>query len=457
MRAFNHVLGNTAAAMLATTFLWFGITFWAYLETRSVLATSIMGGTYMLGMAVLGVPFGSLIDRYRKHTVMVWSAVGTAVLFLLAGAMFALTPRETLIDLGRPWFWIFTGFALGGALLAMPRGLALSTCVTMLVESDRRANANGLVGAVNGMTMLVTGVLSGLAYGQLGMGWVVAIAVVVILASLVHLLMIRIPEPTIVHADGTPKPVDFKAAWLAIVAVPGLFGLILFSTLNNFLGGVFMGLLDPYGLELMSVEAWGILFGLSSIGFIVGGSLIAKWGLGAQPLRTLLLGAIAIWLVSFGFTMRESVVALAIGIFAYMVIVPFMEASEQTLLQRVVPLAKQGRVFGFAQAVEMSAAPLSAFVIGPVAEFWLIPYAESPQGRADWGWLLGEGNARGIALVFVLFSVAGLLVTGAAFFTRTYHLLNASYAAGDVNADVAESTDDGMPGPDPLGRGFAEH
>ncbi|HSO69831.1 MAG TPA: hypothetical protein VLQ67_09355, partial [Arachnia sp.] len=119
--------------------------------------------------------------------------------------------------------------------------------------------------------------------------------------------------------------------------------------------------------------------------------------------------------------------------------------------------AKQGRVFGFAQAVEMSAAPLSAFVIGPVAEFWLIPYAESPQGRADWGWLLGEGNARGIALVFVLFSVAGLLVTGAAFFTRTYRLLNASYAAGDVNADVAESTDDGMPGPDPLGRGFAEH
>nr|WP_255443796.1 MFS transporter [Tessaracoccus sp. MC1679] len=443
--------------MLATTFLWFGITFWAYLETRSVLATSIMGGAYMLGMAILGVPFGSLIDRYRKHVVMVWSAVGTAVLFLLAGAVFILTPRDTLVDLGGPWFWVFTGLALGGALLAMPRGLALSTCVTMLVESDRRANANGLVGAVNGMTMLVTGVLSGLAYGQLGMVWVVAIALVVILASLVHLLLIRIPEPTIVHADGTPKPVDFKAAWLAIVAVPGLFGLILFSTLNNFLGGVFMGLLDPYGLELMSVEAWGILFGLSSIGFIVGGSLIAKWGLGAKPLRTLLLGATAMWLVSFGFTLRESVVALAIGIFAYMVIVPFMEASEQTLLQRVVPLAKQGRVFGFAQAVEMSAAPLSAFVIGPVAEFWLIPYAESPQGRTDWGWLLGEGNARGIALVFVLFSIAGLLVTGAAFFTRTYRLLNVSYAAGDVNEGVAESTDDGPPGPNPLGRGFAEH
>ena len=338
----------------------------------------------------------------------------------------------------------------------MIRGLALSTCVTILVESDRRANANGMVGAVNGMTMLVTGVLSGLAIGQLGMGWVTVIAIGVIVASLVHLLLIRIPEPTIVHADGAPKPVDFSAAWLAIIAVPGLIGLILFSTLNNFLGGVFMGLLDPYGLELMSVEAWGILFGLSSIGFIVGGALIAKWGLGANPLRTLLIAAVAMWVVSLGFTLRESVVALAIGVFAYMVIIPFMEAAEQTLLQRVVPLEKQGRVFGFAQAVEVSAAPLSAFVIGPLAEFWLIPYAESPQGRSDWGWLLGDGDARGIALVFVLVSVAGLLVTGAAFLTRTYRVLTASYAAGDVNAGVAKEPD-GVPGPDPLGKGHGEH
>ncbi len=114
MRAFHHVLGNTAAAMLGTSFLWFGITFWAYLETRSVLATSFLGGAYMLGMAILGVPFGGLVDRFRKHVVMVWSAIGTAVVFLLAGAVYLLTPAATLVDLGRPWFWLFTGLVLAG-------------------------------------------------------------------------------------------------------------------------------------------------------------------------------------------------------------------------------------------------------------------------------------------------------------------------------------------------------
>lgn len=460
--AFYHVLGNSAVAMLGTAFLWYAITFWAYLETRSVLTTSFLGGAYMLGMAVLGVPIGSLIDRYRKHAVMMGSAVATAVLFGLAGLIYLLVPAAELIDLSRPWFWLFSSVALLGALAAMARGLALSTCVTMLIPTDDRPKANGLVGAVNGMTMLVTGVLSGLAVGQLGLGIVILIAVVLMAGSMVHLALIRIPEPTIVHADGTPQAVDFRGAWRAIVAVPGLIGLIIFSTFNNFLGGTFMSLLDAYGLELMPVEVWGILFGLSSIGFIAGGALIAKVGLGSKPLRTLLIACLIMWVVSGIFTLRSSAILLAVGIFAYMTLIPFIEAAEQTLLQRVVPLSKQGRVFGFAQAIEVAAAPLSAFLIGPIAEFWLIPYAKSPEGREAWSWLLGTGPGRGIALVFVLVSIVGFVLTALVFLTRTYRRLTAAYAAGDVNADLSD--DEGqvgpapdLPGPDVLGRGLTEH
>ncbi|MFT3888522.1 MAG: MFS transporter [Arachnia sp.] len=438
-RAFAHVLANTSAATLGTSFVWFGLTFWAYLETRSVLVTSFMGGAYMLLLAVLGVPFGALIDRHRKHAMMIASGVGTAIAYLLAGAVYLATPERVLVDIGRPWFWLFAGLVLFGSLLAMIRGLALSTCVTILVDPDKRANANGLVGAVNGATMLVVSVLSGLAIGRLGVGWTLGIAVVVVVASLAHLFAIQIPEPTIVHAEGAPSPVDFSVAWHAVVAVPGLFGLILFSTLNNLLGGVFMGLLDAYGLELVSVEVWGVLFGISSVGFIVGGAIIAHGGLGARPLRTLLWACMAMWIVSGLFTLRDSVWLLVAGIFLYMVLIPFIEAAEQTLLQRVVPLAKQGRVFGFAQAVETSSTPFSSFLIGPVAQFWLIPYAESPRGQEALSWLLGTGEGRGIALVFVLSSVVGIVITAAAFFTKTYRRLTESFNAGDVNANLAEA------------------
>ncbi len=439
MTVFYGVLLNTFVANISTVLLWFALTFWAYLETRSVLATSVMGGLFMLLAAVCAVPFGGLVDRHRKKQIMVAAALISVVFFAAAFVVYVATPYGELVRLDRPWFWVFITLILLGAVLESIRGIALSTCVTLLVPSERRANANGLVGMAMGATMLVGGVFAGLAVGLLGILWVVVISLGLAVLTLAHLAVLSIPEPQIVASEEGRGAVDFKRAWAAVMAVPALIGLIAFSTFNNLLGGVFMGLLDPYGLELMSVQAWGILFGLSSLGFIVGGGWIAKFGLGATPLRALLLANVLLWLIAATFTLRDSVLLLAIGICAYMAIVPVVEGAEQTVLQRVVPYPQQGRVFGFAQAVEVAAAPLSAFVIGPVAEFWLIPYANSDAGRASLSGLLGEGDGRGIALVFVLASLVGLVVTLLAFTTRTYRRLSDVYAAGDVNADLAQS------------------
>ncbi len=41
----------------------------------------------------------------------------------------------------------------------------------------------------------------------------------------------------------------------------------------------------------------------------------------------------------------------------------------------------------------------------------------------------------------MLFSLLGLVLTAAVFFTRTYRRLNESYLAGDVNVDVVPSPD----------------
>lgn len=38
-RAFVNVLINTLIANVTTSFLWFALTFWVYIETQSVLAT----------------------------------------------------------------------------------------------------------------------------------------------------------------------------------------------------------------------------------------------------------------------------------------------------------------------------------------------------------------------------------------------------------------------------------
>lgn len=431
-RAFNQVLVNTFIANLTTSYLWFALTFWVYLETRSVLATAFLGGGYMLLLAVMGVPLGGLVDRWRKKRVMVFAQTITAATFTPAMVLFLLLPRSEFATVSSVGFWAVGVLVLFGAVIESARGIALSTTVTLLVPAAERDRANGQVGLVNGLSFAVTSVFSGLSVGRLGMDWTFVIAVALTMLSLLHLWTVRIPEPEIVHADGVPKPVDFGAAWAALIAVPGLVALVVFSTFNNLLGGVFTALMDPYGLTLVSVEAWGLIWGAVSFGFMFGGAWVAKFGLGARPLRALLLANALMWTISIFFTLRENIWLTAGGILLWITVMPIAEAAEQTVLQRVVPYEKQGRVFGLAQAVEVAASPVSAFLVGPLAQFGLIPYLNSAEGKVAWGWLLGDGQARGIAAVFVLVGVVGLAATLLALASRPYRSLTDAYAAASA-------------------------
>lgn len=429
MKSFHQVLINTLIANVTTSYLWFALTFWVYLETRSVLATAIIGGSYMLLVAVFSIAFGTIVDHNKKKSVMAGSSVVTFVTFLLAGLLYLLFPESRLVDWTGWVFWLFAGVILIGGVVENMRNIALSTTVTLLVPKENHDKANGLVGTVQGIGFIVTSIFSGLSIGLLGMGWTLAIAIVFTALALIHLAFITIPEKGIVHDPALEgKKVDLKGSIAAIRVVPGLMALIFFSTFNNLIGGVYMALMDPYGLTLFRVEAWGLVFAVAGTGFVFGGMFIAKYGLGKNPMKTLLLVAALMGFLGAIFTIREWWFLYAAGIFVYMCLIPVVEASEQTVIQRVVPYKRQGRVFGFAQSVEAGAAPITAFMIGPIAEFGIIPYMKTEEAKLTFGWLLGAGEARGIALVFL---VAGLIMMVAALLalmSKSYRVLSAYYA-----------------------------
>lgn len=453
MRTFLHVLVNTAAANVTTSFLWFALTFWVYLETRSVLATGIIGGAYMLLLAVFGMVFGTFVDRHRKHRVMVLSAFVTLAAFLVAGGVYLAQPEAALLDLGGPWFWLFSGIILAGAVVENLRNIALSTTVTLLVPTERHANANGLVGTVQGLAFLVTSVFSGLSIGLLGMGWTLVIAIVFTALALGHLLTLHVPEDEPERVEGS-KLIDVKGAAAAIRVVPGLFALILFSTFNNLVGGVYMALMDPYGLTLFPVEWWGVVLGVTATGFLIGGGVVASRGLGRNPIRTMLLLVIVMGALGALFTIREWWWLYALGIWLYMMLIPAVEAAEQTVIQKVVPFERQGRVFGAATAIEVAAAPITAFLIAPLAEFWIIPYMNSSEGQDAWGWLLGEGEARGIALIFLVAGGVMIVFAILAFATRSYRTLSAQYATAPESSESSAPAGAAVPpGASPQARG----
>ena len=419
---------NSLIANVVTSFLWFALVFWLYLETKSVLVTGVLGGVYMLLVALSSMSFGTIVDHHKKKLVMMVSNIISFGAFLLAGMMFLVCGETVLLDVSGPLLWLFSGIILAGAVAGNMRNIALSTTVTLLVPAEKRANANGLVGTVSGIGFIVTSVFSGLSIGILGMGWTLGIAIALMAATVLQLILVKIPEKDIVLEPGVEhKKVDIRGSIAAIVAVPGLFGLLIFSTFNNLIGGVYMALMDPYGLTIFSVEMWGIVFGIAGTGFVIGGALVAKFGLGKNPIKTLLYAVIVMGAVGALFTIREWWWVFVVGIWVYMVIVPIAEAAEQTIIQRVVPYKKQGRVFGFAQAFESAAAPITAFIVAPIAEFLIIPYVNSAEGKNSVGWLLGEGEARGIALVFLFSGLIMVLAACMAFMTKSYVKLAEHY------------------------------
>jgi len=329
--------------------------------------------------------FGAIVDRHRKHRAMVFAGAATLLSFGSAGALFLVFPESALLDLGAPWFWLFGGIILFGAVIENMRDIALSTTVTLLIPVEKHANANGLVGTVQGLAFIVTSVFSGLSIGLLGMGWTLLIAIIASGAALVHLLVLHIPEEAPERNRGHESLIDLRGSITAVRAATGLFALIIFSTFNNFIGGVYMALMDPYGLGLFPVEVWGIVLGVSATGFIIGGLAVAKFGLGRNPIRTMLLLVMFMGLLGALFTLRDWWWLYAGGIWIYMMLIPAVEAAEQTVIQKVVPFRTQGRVFGFAAAFESAAAPVTAFLIAPIAEFAIIPYMESDSGRATYG------------------------------------------------------------------------
>jgi DHA3 family multidrug efflux protein-like MFS transporter len=277
--------------------------------------------------------------------------------------------------------------------------------------------------------------------------YVLWLAIAVLIASTVHILFVTVPEKRIVHLEGFLKNIDLKGTFKIVVAVPGLLALILFSTFNNFLGGVFMALMDAYGLSMVSVEAWGIMWGVLSTGFIIGGLIIAKKGLGKNPVRSLLITNIILWIVCILFPLHGSIVPLAIGMFIYMCLVPYVEASEQTILQRVVPFERQGRVFGFAQSVEQAASPLTAFLIGPLTQFFFIPLMTTGIGAQLIGDWFGTGQSRGMAIVFIIAGIIGLTVTVFALWSKYYRQLSGVYLSSvDNDSSTPPTTDEAVKG-----------
>jgi MFS family permease len=91
--SFYKVLTNSVVSQVTNMSVWFGLIFFVYLETRSVFATSIVSGIYLVAVALSGFWLGGFVDRFRKKIIMLLSSAFSLVIYVLGLSLYLAVGR----------------------------------------------------------------------------------------------------------------------------------------------------------------------------------------------------------------------------------------------------------------------------------------------------------------------------------------------------------------------------
>ncbi len=319
---------------------------------------------------LFSLPIGGLVDRvHRGQLMVVVDMVRAALLFLLVGVV--VTGVLAL------WQLFVLAFVLGvGEILF---DTASSAYLPGIVEARSLAKANGylataaelgngVIGPAFGGTLFALG--AGLPFAADGLSFGLAVLLVVRFA---WSRRYGVPAPAPAGA-----PVAFRAQlaeglrWL--YAHRGLRSVAFVVGAWNLFGWMPEGVLVLYARELgLGATGYGLLFGASSVGAVIGGlvagRVVDRIGLG--PMLLVSVGAYAVLLFPPAF-MSDPVAVGAIFLVQGLPLLCWSVAST-TARQTLVPDRLLGRVGSVFRLIGGGLAPVGLVLGGMVAELVGVP------------------------------------------------------------------------------------
>jgi MFS transporter, DHA3 family, macrolide efflux protein len=405
MQAFLIVWLGQVISIIGSGLTAFALGVWMYERTGQATPFALTVLFAGLPRVLIAPLAGSLADRWNRRWVMIVADTGSALVTL--GAV-------TLVATGRLVIWHVYAIALLGAVFAAFQEPAYLASIAMLVTEEQLGRANGLVEAARAVELLISPLLAGALFGLIGMRGIFLIDFASYFIAVGALLLVAIPQPRreISPDGGSGTLSDVTYGWRYLWARPGLFGLLLYFALVNFLLGLVGVLVGPLVLSFASPLVLGAIQTAAGASMLLGSVLISVWG---GPRRRILgvvgaLAAAAGGVLVMG--LQSSGLLIGVGMALFLFFIPVASSSSQAIFQTKVAPGVQGRVFAARSMIARSITPIAHLVAGPLADRVFEPRlrAGHPLAETVLGRLIGTGPGRGIGLVFV---GSGLLLLGA--------------------------------------------
>ncbi|WKZ41096.1 MAG: MFS transporter [Anaerolineales bacterium] len=405
MKTFFIIWGGQLVSMLGSGLTNFALGVWLYDQTKQATPFAI---TVLLGSLprILLLPFaGSLADRFNRRLIMIladtFTAVFTLIIFILLGA-------------GNLQLWHIYIIAAMMSVFSAFQEPAYSASIAMIVPKEKLGSANGMVQMGQAITSVLIPVLAGALFVFIGFMGIIIIDFVTFFFAVGALLFVRIPQPERA-AEHKDKNVwqDMAFGWNYLRERTGLFGLLLYYAMVNFLLNWSAVLLIPMVLSRFTADVLGIIQTILGVGMLAGSIVMSAWG-GAKRRIPAAIGFIVLAVTGFIIAgMTPNPYLIGVGAFVLMFFVPLASGNSQVVFQTKVARDVQGRVFSVRSAISQSMMPLAFLTAGPLADRFFEPLMSEGGALASTfiGQWLGTGAGRGIGLMFIISGVVAIVTS----------------------------------------------
>ncbi|MEV0679063.1 MFS transporter [Actinosynnema sp. NPDC050436] len=427
MKRFAVVWAGQLVSVIGSALTAFVLGVWVYLGTGSVTQFVLIQFCAVLPGILLAPYAGAFADRYDRKKIMLCadSAAGLVTVFLLV----AVSTDSLAV------WQVYLASALTATLNTF-HIIAYQALVPALVPKEHLGRINGLMQITQGV-QIAAPLVAGALLGLVGLRGVLVIDVVTMVFAVGALLAARLPVVTGGAAKaGGREGIGAGLRWLR--GAPGIFTLCAVFGVWNFLFAIAGGLVQPLILSFSSPATLGVLMAAGGSGLFVGGLVMGAWGGPKRRVQGIYLGLGlgGVFLVLHSLAPSPWLIGLAAP--AFLFTLPLMNTCCVTLLQTKVDPAVLGRVLAVVRMLSTAAMPIAYLLIGPLSDGVAEPLM-APDGAlaSTVGAVIGTGEGRGIALVFL---VVGVLMFALTAYAWSRPRLRAVDDLPDAVAETPERT-----------------
>jgi hypothetical protein len=408
--AFLTIWAGQSISLIGSGLTAFAIAVWVYRETRSVTMFSLIALATTVPGILLSPLAGIVVDRWNRRTVMIVSDGGAAVCSLGIALLLFTRSLET---------WTIVVLLSIASAFESFQAPAYSSVLPLLVPQEQLGRFNGLIQLGSALPKVVSPLLAGVLLTVLPMWGIIVIDFASFLAALATLLVVRIPNPkSVTDLPATESSLLRQATegWSYLTERSALLVVLLFLIVVHFTVGVVNVAFPALILSFASATSLGSLMSLLGLGLVTGSVALSVWGGPRRRMDGILGFTLLFGLGVLLAGLRPSAPSVGVGLFLIAACAPLIAGSAQVLWQVKVPPYLHGRVFALRDMAARSSLALAFVIAGPLADRVLEPLMAGDGPLAgSVGRILGQGQGRGVGLMFVLFGGLSCLVAIAAY------------------------------------------